>query len=47
MVNGYKMNENQVLLAVMLWLSGVIVNWAFTSEGMDVCTEAYLLIIAV
>ena len=40
------MNENQVSLAVMLWLSGVVVNRAFTPGGVDMHAEAYLLIIA-
>ena len=26
----------------MMWLSGVVVDWAFTSGGMDVRVEAYL-----
>ena len=33
-------------LAVMLWLSGVVVDQAFISGGVDVHTETYLLIIA-
>ena len=33
-------------LAVMLWLSGVVVAQAFISGGVDVRTETYLLIIA-
>ena len=45
MVDSYNMNENQVSLAVMLWLSGVVLNRAFTSGGVDVRTETYLLII--
>ena len=40
------MNRNQVSLALMLWLSGVVVDWAFISGGVDVRVEAYLLIIA-
>ena len=47
MVDGYNMNENQVSLAVTLWLSRVVVDRTFTSGGLDVCTQAYLLIIAV
>ena len=46
-VDGYNMNENQVSLAVTLWLSRVVVDRTFTSGGLDVCTQAYLLIIAV
>ena len=45
-VDGYNMNENQVSLAVMLWLSGVVVDWVFISGDVDVCAETYLLIIA-
>ena len=40
------MNGNQVWLTVMLWLSGVVVDWAFTLGGVDVHAETYLLIIA-
>ena len=39
------MNRNQVSLAVMLWLSGVVVDQIFILEGLDVCAETYLLII--
>ena len=40
------MNGKQVSLAVMLWLSGVVVDWAFISGGVDVRADTYLLIIA-
>ena len=40
------MDENQVSLAVTLWLSGVVVDRAFTSGGVDVRAQAYSLIIA-
>ena len=43
-VDGYNMNKNQILLAITLWLSGVVVNWAFTSGGVGMCVQAYLLI---
>ena len=43
-VDDYNMNGNQVLLAVMLWLSEVVVDRAFISKGVDVLTETYLLI---
>ena len=42
----YNMIENQVSLAVTLWLSGVFIDPAFTLGGVDVCAEAYLSIIA-
>ena len=45
-VDGYNMNKNQVSLAVTLWLSGVVVDRAFTSGGVDVRAEAYLSNIA-
>ena len=40
------MDENQVSLAVTLWLSGVVVDRTFTSGGVDVRAQAYSLIIA-
>ena len=46
MVDGYNMNGNQVSLAVMLWLSGVVVDRAFISGGLDMRAETSLLIIA-
>ena len=46
MADGYDLNKNQVSLAVMLWLSGVVVDWVFISEGVDVRTETYSLITA-
>ena len=45
-VDSYNMNRNQMSLAVMLWLSGVVIDQAFISGGVDVRTETYLLIIA-
>ena len=45
-VDGYNMNENQVSLTVMLWLSGVVVDRVLISGGVDVHVETYLLIIA-
>ena len=29
-------------LAVMLWLSGAVVDRAFTSEGVDVCVQLFI-----
>ena len=46
MVDSYNMNGNQVKLAVMQLLSGVVVDRAFISGGVDVHAETYLLIIA-
>ena len=46
MVDGYNMNGNHMSLAVMLWLSGVVVDRAFILGGVDMCAEMYLLIIA-
>ena len=46
MVDGYNMDENQVLLAVMLRLSRVVVDRTFSSGGVDVRTQAYFLILA-
>ena len=40
------MNGNQVLVAVMLWLSGVVVDQVFILGGLDVRVKTYLLIIA-
>ena len=40
-VDGYNMNGNLVLLAVTLWLSGVVVDQAFISGGVDVRMETY------
>ena len=40
------MDENQVLLAITLWPSGVVIDRAFTLGGADVRAQAYLLIIA-
>ena len=45
-VDGYNMNGNLVSLAVILWLSVVIVDRAFISGGVDMRAETYLLIIA-
>ena len=45
-VDSYNMNRNQMSLGVMLWLSGVVVDQAFISGGVDVRTDTYLLIIA-
>ena len=41
-----KYQESQLLLVVTLWLSGVVVDWTFTSGGGDVCVHAYSLTIA-
>ena len=38
--------ENQVSLAVTLWLSGVVIDRTFTSGGVEVRMQAYSLIIA-
>ena len=46
MADGYNMNQKKVLLGVMLWLSGVVIDWVFILGGMEVRAEAYLLIIA-
>ena len=40
------MSGNQVWLAAMLWLPGVVVDRAFISGGVDVRAETYFLIIA-
>ena len=44
--DSYIMNENQVSLVLMLWLSEVVVHQAFTPRGVDMHVEVYLLIIA-
>ena len=34
--------ESQVLLAVMLWLSGVVIDRTFTSGGVDVGARLFV-----
>ena len=46
MFDHYNMDENQVSVAVTLWLSGVVIDQTFTSGSVDVRTQAYSLIIA-
>ena len=46
MFDHYNMDENQVSVAVTLWLSGVVIDQTFTSGSVDVRTQAYSFIIA-
>ena len=42
-VDGCNINRYQVSLAVILWLSGVVVDQAFILGGVDVCLNQEII----